>query len=153
MELQPEYPGRFGSIEHVRARLQTFYDWYCFYHHNDGLALFTPADVHFGRVPEIAANRQAALEDEYADHPERFDHGPPRVPLPPARAHINLRCADEPEPASNSRHPLQQNDLQRVPGGDRRGRGPVETAWKRWPDSRVPLTRFGTRFCGEWGEA
>jgi len=111
---QPEYPGKFGSIEHVRAWFQTFFDWYCFHHHHEGLALFTPADVHFGRVPEVAATRQAALDEAYAAHPERFVHGPPRVPLPPARAHINLRRADEPEPASSSQHEILAADLRRA---------------------------------------
>jgi len=53
------------------------------------LALFTPADVFFGRVDEVRIVRQAALDAAYAAHPERFAHGPPRVLFPPAEVSIN----------------------------------------------------------------
>ena len=62
-------------------------------HHHSSLALFTPADVFFGRVPVVAAVRQLAL-GAYDAHPERFTHGAPRVPLPPAAVHINPLAAD-----------------------------------------------------------
>ena len=42
-----------------------------------------------GRVAEVAARRQAALDGAYAAHPERFPNGAPTVPLPPAVVTIN----------------------------------------------------------------
>ena len=82
---QPEYPSRFASPIHVRAWFQEYFDWYCHHHHHQGLALFTPADVFHGRVPDVAATRQAALDAAYALHPERFVRGRPCVRLPPTR--------------------------------------------------------------------
>jgi putative transposase len=89
MKYQPDYHGRFASDLHGRAWLQDFFAWHNDHHHHAGLALFTPADVFHGRVADVAATRQAALDAAYQAHPERFPNGPPRVPLPPAAVHIN----------------------------------------------------------------
>jgi len=86
---QPDYPGRFRDATHARQWCGDFFAWYNDAHHHDGLALFTPADVFFGRVDEIAARREAALLAAYADHPERFVRGTPRVKRPPERVFIN----------------------------------------------------------------
>ena len=72
---QPEYPDCFASAEHVRAYFAEYFDWYCEHHHHQGLALFTPAEVFHGRVAEVAAVRQAALDAHYDKHPERFVRG------------------------------------------------------------------------------
>lgn len=108
---QPEYPGRFASVEHVRAWFQQFFDWYCHDHHHEGLSLFTPAEVFHGRVGEVAAIRQAALDHAYAAHPERFVRGRPTVKLPPARAHINLRREDHDPPIACGTHEVLAGDL------------------------------------------
>ena len=89
MKYQPDYPGRFTGILHGRAWLGDFFAWHNDHHHHAGLALFTPADVFYGRVTEVAAVRQAALDVAYGAHPERFPNGAPGVPLPPAAVHIN----------------------------------------------------------------
>jgi putative transposase len=89
MKYQPDYPGHFDSELHGRAWLQDFFGWHNDQHHHVGLALFTPADVFHGRVALVAAARQSALDAAYRTHPERFTHGAPRVPLPPAAVHIN----------------------------------------------------------------
>lgn len=89
LKYQPDYPGRFASTLHGRAWLQDFFAWHNDHHHHSGLALFTPADVFHGRVAEVAAVRQAALDAAHRAHPERFPNGPPRVSLPPAVVHIN----------------------------------------------------------------
>lgn len=89
MKYQPDYPGRFAGILHGRAWLGDFFAWHNDHHHHAGLALFTPADVFYGRVAEVAAVRQAALDVAYGAHPERFPNGAPGVPLPPAAVHIN----------------------------------------------------------------
>ena len=94
MKYQPDYPGRFDGELHGRGWLQDFFGWHNDDHHHSSLALFTPADVFFGRVPVVAATRQAALDLAYAAHPERFPHGAPRVTLPPAAVHINPLTAD-----------------------------------------------------------
>ena len=86
---QPDYPGLFASLSHVRAWFGELFDWYCNHHQHSGIALFTPADVFHGRVAEVAAVRQRALDAAYAANPQRFVHGPPRAALPPAIVHIN----------------------------------------------------------------
>jgi len=89
LKYQPDYPGCFASALHGRAWLQDFFAWHNDHHHHSGLALFTPADVFHGRVAEVAAVRQAALDAAYRAHPERFPNGAPGVPLPPAAVYIN----------------------------------------------------------------
>jgi putative transposase len=89
MKYQPDYPGRFASPLHGRGWLGDFFTWHNNDHHHAGLALFTPADVFYGRVAEVAAVRQAALDIAYRAHPERFPNGAPSVPLPPTTVYIN----------------------------------------------------------------
>jgi putative transposase len=89
LKYQPDYPGEFASPMHGRAWCQQFFGWFNDEHQHSGLALFTPADVFHGRVEEVAARRQGALDRAYAAHPERFPNGPPVVPRPPATVSIN----------------------------------------------------------------
>lgn len=89
LKYQPDYPGRFDGALHARGWLQDFFGWHNNDHHHVGLALFTPADVFHGRVEQVRAIRQAALDDAFAAHPERFPNGAPTVRLPPAAVHIN----------------------------------------------------------------
>lgn len=86
---QPDYPGRFLGAAHARRWFTEFFDWYMHQHRHSGLAFFTPADVFIGRVPELAATRQRALDAAYEAHPERFVRGRPRVRLPPDKVVIN----------------------------------------------------------------
>ena len=90
MKYQPDYPDRFGSPLHARGWLELFFAWHNDAHHHEGLALFTPADVFFHRVANVAATRQTALDAAYGAHPERFVHGPPLAKLPPAAVTINV---------------------------------------------------------------
>jgi putative transposase len=89
LKYQPDYPGRFAGEMHARGWLEPFFDWHNDDHQHSGLALFTPAEVFFGRVPAVHAVRQAALDAAYALHPNRFPNGPPKAALPPAEVHIN----------------------------------------------------------------
>jgi putative transposase len=93
LKYQPDYPRRFESLLHARAWLQRFFAWYVDHHHHSGLALFTPGDVFHGRVAQVAAARQVALDAGFAAHPERFPHGAPVVALPPIRVAINPLAA------------------------------------------------------------
>jgi len=94
LKYQPDYPERFNSPTHARAWCQEFFEWYNDHHQHSGLALFTPADVFYGRVEEVAARRQAALDNAYAQHPERFPNGPPIVRRPPTSVAINPLSVD-----------------------------------------------------------
>jgi putative transposase len=95
LKYQPDYPERFGSLAHARAWTQEFFDWYNDHHQHSGLALFTPSDVFYGRVDDIAARRQVALDTAYASHPERFPNGPPVARRPPTSVAINPLSVDD----------------------------------------------------------
>ncbi|WP_437917478.1 integrase core domain-containing protein [Sorangium sp. So ce302] len=95
LKYQSDYPDRFASLAHARAWCQEFFSWYNELHQHSGLALFTPADVFYGRVEDIAARRQVALDTAYAAHPERFPNGPPVVRRPPATVAINPLSVDD----------------------------------------------------------
>lgn len=89
LKYQPDYPGRFNGELHARGYLQGFFGWSNNEHHHSGLALFTPADVFYGRVEQRRAVRQAALDAAYRTNPQRFPNGAPCVPMPPSAVHIN----------------------------------------------------------------
>ncbi len=89
LKYQPDYPGLFSGVLHARGWLESFFTWHNDDHQHSGLALFTPAEVFFGRVAAVHRVRQDALDAQYGRHPERFPNGPPRAALPPAEVHIN----------------------------------------------------------------
>ena len=110
LKYQPDYPGRFAGNLHGRAWLQDFFAWHNDHHHHAGLALFTPAEVFYGRIAEVAATRQAALDGAYRAHPERFPNGPPRVLLPPAAVHINPLAVEAVDLTTASDPPLDDEN-------------------------------------------
>ncbi len=93
----PEYPGRFGGLEHARAWAAPFFQYCNHEHHHSGLGMMTPADVHLGRVEQVRQVRQEALDAAYARHPERFVRKPPVAPRPPSAVWIN-----PPKPAGSA---------------------------------------------------
>lgn len=50
---------------------QDFFAWHNDAHHHSGLALFTPAEVFYGRVPTVAPTRQATLDAAYQAQDKR----------------------------------------------------------------------------------
>ena len=95
VKYQPDYPGRFANVVDARAWCAEFFDWYNDAHRHHGLALFTPADVYFGRVDELAAARQRTLDAAFEAHPERFVRGRPVARRPPSVVHINPLVLDD----------------------------------------------------------
>lgn len=89
MKYRPEFPERFGSAEDGRGFCRDFFPWYNYEHHHSGLALLTPADVHHGRVEQRVCERQAVLDQAFAEHPERFPHGRPIASRPTGEVWIN----------------------------------------------------------------
>lgn len=89
LKYRPEFPARFGSIEDARALCQELFRWYNGEHCHAGIALLTPAAVHYGRADAILAQRQAALDAAYRAHPERFVNRPPKHPALPEAVWIN----------------------------------------------------------------
>jgi len=89
MKYRPEYPSRFGSIQDARVFAVDFFRWYNEGHRHSGIALYTPSDVHYGRVEQIQQDRQATLDAAYQQHPNRFVNKPPEAALPPQAVWIN----------------------------------------------------------------
>jgi len=85
----PTFPDRFGCIQDARAFCQGFFGWYNVEHHHAGIALLTPADVHYGRAEQIITARAAVLDGAYAAHPERFVRKPPQPPRLSEQVWIN----------------------------------------------------------------
>ena len=95
MKYRPEFPKCFGCIEDARTFCVNFIQWYNQEHRHSGVALYTPAAVHYGRVIEIQQQRQAALDAAYELHPKRFVRKPPEAALPPQAVWINPPKASE----------------------------------------------------------
>jgi putative transposase len=86
---RPEFPDRFGSLEHARRVSHDLFDWYNDAHHHSGLRYLTPADVHYGRAAATLEVRHRTRVAAYATHPERFVQGPPRLEILPNAVWIN----------------------------------------------------------------
>jgi len=83
------YPGSFDGLGEGRAYFDLLFRWYNEEHHHSGIADLTPSCVHGGEAEEALAARQRVLDARYAEHPERFVNGPPKVRRPSAEVWIN----------------------------------------------------------------
>jgi putative transposase len=88
LKYDPDFPDRFGSIEHARVICRPFFDWYNKEHRHSGIAFLTPEVVHYGDAMQILENRKVVMAAAYALHPERFARGP-RLPELPTAVWIN----------------------------------------------------------------
>ena len=59
MKYRPDYPDDFITADEARAWMRQFVEWYNCQHRHSALSLMTPADVHFGRIESVAAQRPA----------------------------------------------------------------------------------------------
>ena len=110
---RPDYPQAFAGMEHARGWAREFIHWYNHEHHHAGLALMTPATVHYGQVETVYEQRQQVLGAAYAAHPERFVHGKPTPPKPSEEIWINQpesehKAMDLAGPAASDREPGAQ---------------------------------------------
>jgi putative transposase len=85
----PAFPGQFGSIEDARSFCATFFAYYNHEHRRCGIALHTPASVHYGTATEIREQRAATLAAAYDANPTRFHRRLPVPPTLPTQAWIN----------------------------------------------------------------
>ena len=109
LKYRPEFPDRFGSLEHARTISHDLLTWYNDAHHHSGLSYLTPADVHHGRAPAILDRRHHTRLAAYTAHPERFVSGPPRPETLPTAVWINPPSPPQDAPATivtpdNPRH-------------------------------------------------
>lgn len=89
LKYQPDFPGRFGSIEDARSFLWAFFAWYNDEHRHSGIGLVTPAQRHSGEDKLVYERRQVVLEQFYKQFPERFVRGMPSPPKLPTEVWIN----------------------------------------------------------------
>jgi putative transposase len=88
LKYSPTFPKRFANIAAVRAFCDGFFEYYNHEHRRSGIALHTPADVHFGMAEVVREKRQGVLDAAYAAMPHRFRR-PPEAPRIPEVAWIN----------------------------------------------------------------
>ena len=129
LKYHPGFPKRFDDYDHAHRYCTGFFPWYSHEHKHGGIAMLTPADVHFGRTGQVLERKQATLDAAYEAHPERFVHGRPTVRRPPNAVYINkpqeplepdkedggpaYGCGQGSEPATTSEASLPL----RAPGG------------------------------------
>ena len=99
MKYRPDFPDRFGCIQDSRSFSQLFFSWYNEQHRHSGIALLTPAMVHYGQADDIVQKRQLVLDAAYLAHPERFVRCPPKPISLPKEVWIN-----KPPGSVNKRH-------------------------------------------------
>jgi putative transposase len=92
LKYRPEFPDRFGCIQDSRAFAQGFFRWYNEEHYHSGLALLTPAMVHYQQTGPILQQRQHVLDVAYQLHPERFVRQAPKQAAVPTEVWINKPC-------------------------------------------------------------
>lgn len=108
LKYRPEFPQRFEGLEHARAHLRSFFDWYNNEHRHSGIGFLTPAAVHFGQAAALQAQRAQVLQAAYAANPARFKHRVPTPPQLPTVVGINL-----PNPTTQPKDTA--NDLMTTP--------------------------------------
>jgi putative transposase len=120
LKYRPEFPDRFGSIQHARSVCGELFPWYNLEHRHAGLAMLTPYDMHYGLAEMRIQQRAQVLEQAYAANPHRFVRGIPTPALPPKEVWIN-------KPQRKEEHACVQaalqeiatkNDAQRSPRSD-----------------------------------
>jgi putative transposase len=89
MKYRPDFPPRFGSIQHSRIHSQFFFSWYNDEHRHSGIGMLTPAMVHYGHAEQIFQKRQFVLDAAYLAHPERFVRSSPKPLSLPKEVWIN----------------------------------------------------------------
>jgi putative transposase len=89
LKYRPSFPDRFAVIEDARAFCREFVNWYNNEHRHSGIAMLTPASVHYGMWEHILEERTRVLEQAYRTHPERFVRGTPAVECLPEQVWIN----------------------------------------------------------------
>ena len=89
LKYAPAFPTNFGSLPDARAFCEQFFTYYNHEHRHSGIALHTPASVHYGTAHEVRRQRQATLHAAYAANPTRFGHRRPEPPKMPTATWIN----------------------------------------------------------------
>lgn len=89
LKYRPEFPDRFGCLEHAKKHCRDFFPWYNDEHHHSGISLLTPADLHYGRGQEIVNARHQTMLQAFEANPGRFHGKMPKSPELPTEVWIN----------------------------------------------------------------
>jgi len=113
-------PECFSSITQGRAFFADAFNGYNNHDKHSGLQMLTPSTVHHGKVEQVLAIKQAALDEAFRRNPNRFPHGPPTAKRPPAEVWINKPDGTQvPSAASNPQEspstPLPSDDNRSQP--------------------------------------
>ena len=85
----PAWPDRRMTFDEWQDWCPIAFDWYNNRHHHEGIAYFTPSQVHRGEHLQLHRVRQNALDQFWKPHPERFVRGRPQAPSLPDQVWIN----------------------------------------------------------------
>jgi len=89
MKYSPDFPAHFASFEEAQAFCGEYFAWYNREHYHTGIALLTPAQVHYGEADAVLAKRQATLDAAFEQAPQQFGHRRPQVARLPETVWIN----------------------------------------------------------------
>jgi putative transposase len=89
LKYHPRFPERFGTIIETRAVCGDLLNWCNNVHRHSGIAMLTPAMVHFGCAEEVLHNRDKVLREAFEQHPGRFLRGIPAAKRLPGAVYIN----------------------------------------------------------------
>jgi putative transposase len=95
LKYHPDFPENFGSVQNAREFGWPFFDWYNNEHRHSGIAMLTPAQVHYGNPQKVLQQRHQVVMLAWNLHPERFPNGKPRLHSLPASVWINPPANDE----------------------------------------------------------
>ena len=89
LKYHPDFPARFSSFAEAEQFCQGYFVWYNTQHYHTGIALLTPAQVHYGDPTALLAARHQTILAAYAKCPARFGYRPPRLEVLPEAVYIN----------------------------------------------------------------
>ena len=89
LKYRHEFPNRFGSYEDAHSYCGGFFAWYNDEHYHTGIGLLTPSMLHYGAADNVLAARHEVMQSAYAQHPNRFVQGCPKVQTVPSAVWIN----------------------------------------------------------------
>ncbi len=81
LKYRPDYPDRFGSLEHARMHNADFFPWYNTEHRHGSPGLHTPHDVHHG-LAEARRAQRAVVPHRRVRRASRSLRAPPTHPHP-----------------------------------------------------------------------
>jgi len=133
LKYAPAFPTSFGSLPDARAFCERFFAYYNHDHRHSGIALHTPASVHFGAASDVRDQRRTMLHAAYQANPARFGHRRPEPPRLPAAAWI--KPAQQGSPHTERMNPNCLTDLDTFRTTQVRGIAATPPSGARLPSS------------------